>query len=81
MKVVVQHPITHHYLTPSNEWKSGVENARLFKSAADAVTYSFKNVNPPYNVVLKFEDPRYDFTVMSSEDRNPGVLFGHRPSR
>ena len=78
MKVVIQHPITHHFLTSDNEWKPSVESARLFESACEAVSFGSTNVHPPYNVVLKFEDPRYDCTVSASE--NSGISE-HRTAR
>jgi len=68
MKVVVQHSITHYYLTSSNEWTPRIEDARLFRSACDAVTHSFRHIQPPYNVVLKFDDPQYDFSLFASDD-------------
>ena len=70
MKVVVQHPITHFYLTPSNDWKPRLQDARLFHSACEAVTHSFRHIQPPYNVVLKFDDPQYDFSLLASDDLN-----------
>jgi hypothetical protein len=75
MKVVVQHPITHHYLTLEKEWEPRIQDARLFDSASEAVTYCFKNIKPPYNVVLKFEDPQYDFTLLTSENLPPPRIF------
>jgi hypothetical protein len=74
MKVVVEHPITHHFLDATNQWQSNIKNARLFDSAADAVTHSARNLKPPYNVVLKFEDPKYDFRLLANEDPEIGSM-------
>jgi hypothetical protein len=68
MKVVVQHPVTHHFLDSTNQWKSNFKEARLFESACEAVSFGSHNLKPPYNVVLKFEDPQYDFIVLASAD-------------
>lgn len=68
MKVIIQHPKTNFFLDSTNQWTSDFEDARLFDSASEAVTFASYNIKPPYNVVLKFEDPKYDFTVLASGD-------------
>lgn len=70
MKVVVQHPITRHFLDSTNQWKSDFKDARLFDCAADAVLHCTRDLKRPYNIVLKFEDPKYDLTVLASENPN-----------
>src|SRR6185437_14279736 len=74
MKVVAQHSISNCYLTLRNEWRPDIEDARLFDSACDAVTFSFKYIKPPYNVVLKFDDTQYDLTVSAGEDGEIGSM-------
>jgi len=75
MKVVIQNAITHRYLSSTNKWESSITKSHQFDCPCEAASFGTRNIQPPYNVVLKFENPQYDFIFLTTEV-SPGKPSG-----
>ncbi|MDB6122036.1 MAG: hypothetical protein JWQ71_1029 [Pedosphaera sp.] len=63
MKVVIQHSETLHYWRADGTWVPNYLNAHHFLTASDAIS-KFKSTTEPYQIVLKFDDSKYDIILM-----------------
>jgi hypothetical protein len=63
MKVFLQHKVTHLYLSNEDNWIRKSEEARDFGSSLKAMDFLQDFKLDQANIVLKFDDPKYDIIL------------------
>jgi len=77
MKVLVQQPEAQCYLRTDDTWTKCIQEARDFNSVADAVLYCSKK-NIRFQILLTFEDSRYNLTLGTHVGAASGKRLTHR---
>ncbi|MDB6122037.1 MAG: hypothetical protein JWQ71_1030 [Pedosphaera sp.] len=65
MKIIVQSPISFLYIDIFSQWTRRIQDARLFKTPSEAITLCLRQKLRSFQVILKFEEERYDATVIN----------------
>jgi hypothetical protein len=66
MKVLLQDCRTHRYLTQGNDWTHQTSEARNFENSEQALRTAHVRGLEHYQIVLKFEQDRYDVHLAKS---------------
>ena len=70
MKVLVQNPITMEFLESDDHWTEEAAEAFAFADSHEAVHYCLLHGLGKMQVVLKFEDGRYDVQLPVGESEH-----------
>ena len=68
MKILLQNCVNHLYLKGVQEWTAEPSEAKSFPTSENAISYCTEHQISAVQVVLKFDERRYDIQVPISED-------------
>ena len=78
MRILLQQKDTGLYFGDINSWCAAPSDAMDFVSSAKAIEFCSVNKLDAVQVVLKFEDEKYEIVLPDAAERRFG---GHRPTR
>jgi hypothetical protein len=68
VKILVQNCLNHLYLKGVGDWTAEPADAHTFASSEEAILFCSEHQIPAVQVVLKFDEKRYDIQVPLSEE-------------
>ena len=68
MKILVQNCLNHLYLKGLEDWTAEPSDAKSFPTSESAILFCSEHQIPAVQVVLKFEQTRYDIQVPITEE-------------
>ena len=68
MKILVQNCLNHLYLKGLGDWTAEPSDAKSFPTSESAILFCSEHQIPAVQVVLKFDEKRYDIHVPLSEE-------------
>ena len=77
MKIYVQQPETRFYLCADGTWTEDIKKARVYDSAATAVLDCCTR-SDKFQILLKFDDPAYDLTLLDMDFSTGQLVSGNR---
>lgn len=63
MRILLQNRTTLHYVESVDEWTAYVDDARVFGTGLEAITFCLNHQITNTQILGKFTDPRMNFTV------------------
>lgn len=76
MRVLLQHQSTQLYLTNDDKWSADNWQAKDFGTSLKAMDFLQRFKVRSTNIVLKFDDPKYDIVLRIMAQQNQTGDFG-----